>query len=361
VAGGDGADTVNGDGGGDTLDGGAGGDDVEGGPDGDTLSGGPGSDTLNGGTGTDIANYSAAADATVSLSAGTGSSAQPGDDDKLVLVEGVDGGGQRDTLTGTDGPNELEGGAGEDYLDGRGGVDTLDGGANADVIVSRDKVADRPVSCGPGDDLAIIDRRDKAVTKGPNRCELVDDGSDRRPTAGRVLVGGTEKCPSQFALPAMHRRVPLEFAVMLPSGYRSREAPTLAAGDCELRLTVATTAKQQVSAEVSGDAVSVDQTPGRKLATVLTVERPDCSTRSLRLHAPIHEREVRVTTQKRPGRWQVKGRYSIAASVGTDWTTREGCTSTTTIVRRGAVRIHNRVTGETAVVKAGQRYVARRR
>ena len=53
-------------------------------------------------------------------------------------------------------------------------------------------------------------------------------------------------------------------------------------------------------------------------------------------------------------------RYSIGASFGTTWTTVEDCSRTTTIVRRGRVRVYDRVKRRSVTVSAGHRYVARR-
>jgi hypothetical protein len=56
----------------------------------------------------------------------------------------------------------------------------------------------------------------------------------------------------------------------------------------------------------------------------------------------------------------VRGQYSMGASFGTDWTTVEGCSSTTTIVHRGRVEVFDRVKRRIITVRAGDRFVARR-
>ena len=68
-----------------------------------------------------------------------------------------------------------------------------------------------------------------------------------------------------------------------------------------------------------------------------------------------------ATKKKREGRWRVRGRHSVAASEQTDWTTFEGCSTTTTRVRKGRVRVYDRARGRTVVVRAGRSYVARAR
>lgn len=344
----------------DSIGGGPDADILDGGPGDDMLSGGPGADQLLGGPGRDAVAYTGPADVTVRLDLGLGGSAQPGDGDRIADVEDVDGGDERDTVTGSSADNALGGDRGEDYLDGRRGVDRLDGGGNADVVVARDGARDEPVSCGPGQDLAIVDRADRVARSGPNRCERVDDGSDTKPRRGWVYVH-PQRCATaaQLGLPAMHRLVPLRYAVLLASGSRQRTAPTLDASECSIRVRATPGQGRTASADVSGTAVTVGQSSGRRVTTTLTVRRPRCAGRRRSPNALPPEARLRVATDRRRGRWRVKGKHSIAAAVGTDWVTLEGCSRTVTVVRRGRVQVFDRVKRRTVTVRAGHRYVAR--
>jgi Ca2+-binding RTX toxin-like protein len=363
LSGGLGNDVIQGDGGPDTLSGEAGNDVVEGGTGADRLSGGPGADQLNGGPERDTVAYTADSDVTVSLDEGLGSSAQPGDSDRIIQVEDVDGGDQRDTVTGSSDANALNGARGEDYLDGRRGVDWLDGGSSADVVVARDGARDEPVSCGPGQDLAIVDSADRVARSGRNRCERVDDGSRRKPRPGWVYVH-PQRCATsakgvELGLPAMHRLVPLRYAILLASGFGQRKAPTLDAADCTVRVKATPGQGRSASADVSGAAVTVDQSSGRRVTTTLTVKPPACAAGG-RTAVVAREPRLRVNTDRRRGRWKVNGAFSIAAAFGTEWTTLEGCSRTVTTVRRGRVQVYDRVKHRTVTVRAGHRYVARR-
>jgi Ca2+-binding RTX toxin-like protein len=362
VRGGPGADNVQGEGGGDSVSGDAGNDTVQGGAGTDTLSGGPDADQIVGGPARDVVAYSNEPNVRVSLDTGSGATSQPDDNDRLSEVEDVRGGDQRDTLTGSNEANALVGRAGEDYVDGLRGVDQLEGGRSADVVVARDRARDEPVSCGPGRDLAIVDRRDRVVTRGSRRCERVDDGSRTKPRPGRVYVH-PQRCGAngvELGLPAMHRLVPLRYSILLPSGYRGRPAPTLDASLCRVRVTATPGQRRSTSADVSGGAVTVAQSSGRRVATTLKVKPPRCAGRARTSAAAAARPRLRVKTRRRPGRWRVMGRFSIGASVGTDWTTVESCSGTTTIVRRGRVRVFDRVKHRTVTVRAGDRYVAGR-
>jgi Ca2+-binding RTX toxin-like protein len=345
----------------DALGGGPGADVLEGAPGDDTLSGGPGADRLLGGPGLDTVAYSTEPDVNVRLGSRTGSTRLPGDRDSIDEVENVRGGSLQDTVAGSSGANVLAGAAGEDYLDGLGGRDVLDGGGSADVVVSRDGAPNEPVSCGPGRDFAIVDRGDRVLRRGKNRCERVDDGSTTRPRPGWVYVHPltcTEEV--RLGLPAQHRLVPLRHSILLSSGFRRRPPPTLDAADCTFRLRAALEGARVASADVSGGPATVDQTSGRTITTELTVKRPACSAQARFSVAPTRDPRVRINTLRRRGHWKVRGKYSIGGSFGTDWTTIDGCSETTTIVRRGRVKVFDRAKRRTVVVRAGHRYVARR-
>jgi Ca2+-binding RTX toxin-like protein len=360
VSGGPGNDRIEGEGGADLVSGDAGNDALEGGTGADRLNGGPGADRLRGGPDRDAVAYIGPADVKVWLETGVGSSAQPGDSDRIAEVEDVEGRDERDTVTGSSGDNALAGDRGEDYLDGRRGVDRLDGGSSADVVVARDKARDERVSCGPGQDLAIVDRSDRVARSGPNRCERVDDGRHTRPRPGWVYVH-PQRCATsaELGLPAMHRRVPLRYSILLASGFRQRAAPTLDASECPLRVRATPGKGRIASAEVSGAAVTVGQSSGRRVSTTLTVRRPRCAGRRRSPHALTPEARLGVATDRRRGRWRVNGKHSIAAAVGTDWVTLESCSRTVTVVRRGRVRVFDRVKRRTVTVRAGHRYAAR--
>jgi Ca2+-binding RTX toxin-like protein len=367
IAGLDGDDTLLGDAGpgagADRLSAGAGADVVQGEGGSDSLNGGAGPDQIFGGPGRDALRYTNEPDVVVRLGARTATSGLPDDRDRVDGVEDVFGGSDDDTVTGSGGSNALTGAAGEDYLNALDGVDRLDGGRSPDVVVARDGVRDQAVSCGAGRDLAIVDGRDGVVQRGSQRCELVDDGSRTRPRPGWVYVH-PQRCGAsqsvELALPVMHRQVPLRYSILLPSGYRGRSAPTLDASDCPVRVTATPGRGQRASADVSGGAAWVRQSSGRRVATTLGVRAPACAAGARTMAAAARQPGLRVRTRRRPGRWQVKGRFSIAASVATDWTTIEDCSSTTTIVRRGRVRVFDQVTDRTVIVRAGDQYVARR-
>jgi Ca2+-binding RTX toxin-like protein len=344
----------------DMLSGGPGADELQGGPGDDTLSGGPGADHLLGGPGRDLVAYSAERDVTVSLD--DGSARTRGEIDEIDEVEDVLGGRWDDTVTGSTVKNALMGGTGHDYLDGRRGEDRLGAGRSADVVVARDGVRYERVSCGRGKDLAIVNRGDDVVQRGADRCEQVDDGSQITPRPGWVYVDPRCGAGARLDLPAMHRFVPLRYSILLASGYRNRRSPTLDTSDCPIRMKAATGRHRSASLDVRGAPVTLGQTLRRRVTTELGIERLRCAGAAERsATAAANRRRLRVKKRRRRGRVHVEGRYSSGGSEGTDWTTTERCSSTTTRVHEGRVSVYDRVKRKTIIVRAGETYVARRR
>ena len=61
------------------------------------------------------------------------------------------------------------------------------------------------------------------------------------------------------------------------------------------------------------------------------------------------------------GKFRTKGKHSAATVVGTRWLVEDSCTSTLTRVVRGRVSVRDFVKKKTVIVRAGKKYVARRR
>ena len=174
----------------DALLGGPGADVLAGESGNDTLNGGPGPDQLLGGPGSDTVAYSTEPDVTVRLDARSATTAPAGRPRPIDEVENVRGGSRGDTVTGADDANNLDGEAGEDYLDGWA-VWTGSTAALARTWSSRGTAsADEPVSCGPGKDLAIVDRRRSRRAAG--RATL----RARRRREPDEAAAGTGLCPS---------------------------------------------------------------------------------------------------------------------------------------------------------------------
>lgn len=151
--GGGGKDFLYGEDGDDHLYGNAGSDHLFGGNGQDWFSGGSGLDFIDGGDGTDTVDYSDATGSVVVKLAGPNQVAVKIDGtvvDKLVNVEGIQGGGHADTLRGDANSNGFFGNDGRDTLKGGGGIDGLYGGRGNDVLVGGG--GGDYLSGGPGND-----------------------------------------------------------------------------------------------------------------------------------------------------------------------------------------------------------------
>jgi Ca2+-binding RTX toxin-like protein len=115
---------------------------------------------------------SAAADSAVATIAGADHRSGTAAADVLRGGAGDDrlaGGGGDDRLVGGAGADVLLGGAGDDHLVGGSGRDRLSGGAGNDRLDARDHHGGDVVSCGPGRDVALVDRGDRVSRD----CETV--------------------------------------------------------------------------------------------------------------------------------------------------------------------------------------------
>ncbi|MBL8561978.1 MAG: hypothetical protein JNN06_06830 [Gemmobacter sp.] len=131
--GGKGQDSLYGGAGNDRLSGGKSADRLLGGSGADWLHGGLSDDVLRGGKGVDVASYIGGAAVRVSLTRHVAQDTGQGRD-LLLGIEGLEGSGRGDHLSGNRGDNWLSGRAGKDRLSGLAGRDTLMGGSGADIV-----------------------------------------------------------------------------------------------------------------------------------------------------------------------------------------------------------------------------------
>jgi Ca2+-binding RTX toxin-like protein len=161
----------------------------------DRFKGTPGDDTIIGTMGPDV----------IASLAGNDTIDAEGGDDRVYAGPGNDsvlGGGGNDRIRGGEGEDTLSGGPGNDVLRGRPGNDTINGGDGNDVIwvgsgadtqnggegndrlhaLANDGQVDR-LDCGPGDDVAIVNRNEKetilncerVVERAPSPSQTAED------------------------------------------------------------------------------------------------------------------------------------------------------------------------------------------
>ena len=134
LTGGNGADTLTGDGNSNVLNGGVGADKHFGSSGDDTLIGGLGNDTFTGGTGFDLVDFSSS-NGYVQANLGTQRASGSEGNDQLLEIEDLKGTGGNDVLIGDDNRNIIQGGGGNDNISGLGGDDTIFGNGGDDLMV----------------------------------------------------------------------------------------------------------------------------------------------------------------------------------------------------------------------------------
>jgi hypothetical protein len=232
-------------------------------------------------------------------------------------------------------------------------VDALSGGTAPDVVNARDGLRDN-VDCGPGGDLAIVDRLDSA-----RNCEFRALPGVRRPVLGRTMrVGGARGGPA-FRLRNARRFVPLPGPLELPLG------TTIDARSGRVRLVTASRQRRRQTAVFGQGAFSVRQTPGRRPRTDIRLRGGDfsvCARASVaragaRRRPP--RRVVRRVWGKGRGSYRTYGRHSAGVVRGTTWLTLDRCDGTLTRVITGTVVVRDFTLNRTVLVHAGERYLAR--
>ncbi len=372
LAGGPGIDALDGGDGNDTLLGGDavlvgadGNDDLNGGAGDDSLAGGPGNDRLDGGFGADRMSGEAGRDAVsyedrnapirVTFDDLPNDGEENEGDNVAADVEIVISGAVADTLSGDGRENELNASSGDDFADPGAGLDRLFGGTGADVLRARDGGRD-VVDCGPGEDLAIVDRQDTA-----RDCETVDRGNRRRPKY-RVLALARPQGTVRLRIPEANRFVPFSDRSAIPLG----SAIDTRAGAVNLITRARNGAL--LEGRFEGGRFTVDQTAGTETLTVLRLPRLTaraCRARASagRRAAPAPEKLWGNVAKKRKKRGTVQTRTDQvrATARGTSWLTEVRCEGTYVEVREGVVEVRDLIRKRTIQVRAGQNYLARAR
>ncbi len=196
IIGGNGNDTINGQGGNDTLTAGDGDDVVIAGPGDDSIRGGDGRDSITGDAGNDAID-TGNGDDTVSggdgndlVYAGNGQDSITGDAGNDSLngdggTDTVDGGTGDDSILGGELNDSLLGGAGNDTVNGQAGNDTISGGLGDDNLigaVGNDSVqgddGNDILNGGMGADTMLGNNGNDTILGGADDDSLFGDGPD---------------------------------------------------------------------------------------------------------------------------------------------------------------------------------------
>jgi hypothetical protein len=128
------------------------------------------------------------------------------------------------------------------------------------------------------------------------------------------------------------------------------------------RVTIVALPGDDATAVFYGGILKLGQTKGAKPITVLTlVEKLSCKGSAKKATTAKKKKRKRRLWGDGKGKFRTKGSFSSATVRGTKWLVQDTCTSTLTRVKRGKVAVRDFVKRKTVYVKAGHKYVARRR
>ena len=115
------------------------------------------------------------------------------------------------------------------------------------------------------------------------------------------------------------------------------------------------------TADFYGGTFKIGQGKGAKpLTTLLLVEKLSCAKRGKASAAAKAKKKRRLWGDGK-GRFRTKGKYSSATVRGTKWLVEDRCSNTLTRVAKGRVAVRDFVRRKTILVRAGKKYVARRK
>jgi hypothetical protein len=127
------------------------------------------------------------------------------------------------------------------------------------------------------------------------------------------------------------------------------------------RITLVTAAKGGTDQADFYDGIfKVGQAKKSKLTTLTLNEKLSCKGAGKANAAKKKKRKRRLWGDGK-GKFRTKGSFSSATVRGTKWLVQDTCTTTTTTVKRGTVTVRDFVKRKNVKVKAGHKYVARRR
>ncbi len=159
----------------------------------DTLSGGAGGDVLNGGADIDFADYfNQIGSVTVNLKKPSENKGEA-KGDTYISIEGVNGSGFADKLTGDDNPNAIYARSGDDFVFGLAGSDNLYGQVGNDVLEGG--AGDDVIDGGANFDFASYANASNGVTAGISTPSLLMTGDAK----GDIYVSIEGIIGSKFA------------------------------------------------------------------------------------------------------------------------------------------------------------------
>jgi FG-GAP-like repeat len=175
------------------------------------------------------------------------------------------------------------------------------------------------------------------------------------PVAGKTVNAARKAGKVSFRPPGGKTFVALTAAAQIPVG------SVIDTRKGTIAITAAQGKGKTASADFFDGLFKLTQTKGSKPATTLALtEKLSCPRRG-KASAAAKRKKTRRLWGSGHGRFTTKGSYSAATVRGTKWLVQDTCTTTLTKVTRGVVSVRDFAKRRTKLVRAGHRYVARKR
>ncbi|HEX5617051.1 MAG TPA: choice-of-anchor Q domain-containing protein [Solirubrobacteraceae bacterium] len=237
------------------------------------------------------------------------------------------------------------------------------GAAGGDLVFAAGQTVKNVVVQVHDDDAAEADERFRVQLSNATGARIAD------PQGIGTIVNDDAQASRQLPPPEAGESVNVEpegvVKIKLPG---SDDFIVLAEGEQLPVGTVVDVRKGRVTLTAAGGGEAlfyagifkIAQGKGAKpLTTLQLVEKLSCPTG--KAAAAAKKKRKRRLWGDGKGRFRTKGRHSAATVVGTKWLVEDRCNSTLTRVARGRVSVRDFAKKKTVIVKAGKKYVARRR
>jgi hypothetical protein len=176
------------------------------------------------------------------------------------------------------------------------------------------------------------------------------------PVAGKTVNAARKSGTVRFRKPGSKKFVTLTQDAQIPVG------SVIDTRKGRITITAAQGKGKTASADFFDGLFKLTQTKGAKPATTLALtEKLSCPKHAHLASAAAKKPKSRRLWGSGHGRFTTKGSYSAATVRGTQWLVQDSCTTTTTRVASGVVSVRDFVKRKTKILRAGKRYVARRK
>jgi hypothetical protein len=176
------------------------------------------------------------------------------------------------------------------------------------------------------------------------------------PVAGKTVNGARKSGKVSFRRPGSKKFVTLTADAQIPVG------SVIDTRKGRIAITAAQAKGKTATADFFSGLFKLTQSKrGKRVTTLTLTEKLSCPKARKASAAAAKKKKTRRLWGQGKGAFRTAGKYSAATVRGTKWLVQDRCDSTTTKVASGVVSVRDSVKRKTVIVRAGHRYVARRK